>query len=210
MSKLKIEIEVLALIILVVSVGIILGGFSSKTKNPVKIQVPGSKIAQQSVPALKLEEFSSSQPSPDGSKKLTMSVVTNKNFTKTYTFTSSNADGSDRKVAYALTLGKDTMTIPFNTWSPDNKYVFVVLKGQTTTEAIVARADGSLLTESDSMFNITDLYNARETGNTYDKTTGWASETLLIVNTKNTSNDKGPSYWFEVPSKAVIQLSTEF
>jgi hypothetical protein len=152
----------------------------------------------------------SSQISPDGTKQLTMTVTSNSELSKTYTFVTSDADGTNQKTVYTASYNAESMSIPFNTWSPDDKYVFVIHTLSSGTEALVMRADGQPLTDTDPNFNLMTIFNAKDTGNTYKETTGWAANTLLIVNTTTKDGSKGPSYWVEIPSKAIIQLSSEF
>lgn len=151
-----------------------------------------------------------SQLSPDGTKQLTMMVTTNKDLSKTYTFATSDADGSNRQTIYTSTSITDSIGVPFNTWSPDNKYVFLERHTATGSEALIMKTNGQPITEGEKYFNVAALFTAKNTGNAYQETTGWASETLLIVNSTKQDGSRGPSYWFEVPSKAIIQLFTEF
>ncbi len=151
-----------------------------------------------------------SQISPDGTRLLTMTVTTNKDLTKTYTFVTSDAGGSNQQTIYTVTYTADPMSIPFNTWSPDNKYVFLTHSTSSGTEALVMKATGQPLTDTEPTFNAATIFNAKNTGNVYKETTGWASETLLISNTTLQDGSKGPSYWLEIPSKAIIQLSSQF
>ncbi len=158
-------------------------------------------------PVSKVANFS--QVAPNGLKKVTMTVTTRAS-DKTYTFTTTNEDGSNSVQIYSVNLPTDeNMSIPFNTFSPDDKYLFIDHVSSNNTEPLVFRADGQQVGDNSQYFNVKDIFTARTTGNTYDTTTGWASETLLIVNSK-TPNSNTQSYWVEIPSKAVIPLSTEF
>lgn len=146
-----------------------------------------------------------SQTSPDGVKKLTMTITPHMDITKTYMFFSGD------KELYNISFPEgDRMSVPFNAWSPDNKYVFLESITATRNAAIVMRADGRPITGNDPYFDVAALFATRNTGYAYQETTGWASETLLIVNTTRPDGSKGPSYWVEIPSKAVIQLATDF
>jgi len=163
------------------------------------------------VPVFTPEVETFSQGSPDGTKKLTMTVTANKDASKTYAFTTSDAANTSQKSIYTTTLpNAENMGIPFNTWSPDNNYVFLQQNAATSSGAIVMKANGEPLTEGQPYFEVVALFNAHDTGDTYQETTGWASETLLIINTTRPDGTKGPSYWLEIPSKAIIQLSTQF
>jgi hypothetical protein len=152
-----------------------------------------------------------SQISPDGRKLLTMTQTTNQDKTKNYSIVASDADGGNEQTIYtASASAKASMSIPFNTWSPDDKFVFVNRTDNAGTSAIIMRADGAPLTSSSQTFDAKALFDARNTGNNYQEATGWASETLVIINTVRESGDKGPSYWLEVPSGAIIPLSVQF
>lgn len=152
-----------------------------------------------------------SQPSPDGKKILSMKLTTNQNTNKNYTFTTSDRDGTNQNTIYTVTLpANENMSLPFNTWSPDDKYLFVIHQTQEgLNEALVFRGDGTPLTELDQHYEVSATFKAKGITNTYNETTGWASETLLIVNT-TTPSGSIQSYWFEIPSKAIIPLSTQF
>ncbi len=152
-----------------------------------------------------------SQISPDGTKLLTMTQVINQDTTKTYTIVALDADGKNQQIIYtASASAKDYMSIPFNTWSPDDKYVFINRTDTAGASAIIMRTDGVSLTSGNQTFDAKVLFDARNTGNNYQEATGWASEILVIINTVKQNGEKGPSYWLEVPTGGIIPLSTQF
>ncbi len=152
-----------------------------------------------------------SQVSSDGKKKLIMKVITNSDYTQTYTFFAQDINGTNQQFIFKQTVeATDTMGIPFNSWSPDDKYFFIVKHSPTKEDVLVFNSSGVPFSQTESYYDATDIFNNKETGYVFDEATGWASETLIIINTKAKDGSKGPSFWFEVPSKAVIQLSTEF
>lgn len=153
----------------------------------------------------------SSQISPDGTRIIKLTATTNKDTSVTYTFITSDSTNQNQQSIYATTLpNTESISIPFNTWSPDDKYVFIEHNMTNGSEALVMKADGKPIAEGEQYFNVTTLFTAKNTRDVYQETTGWASETLLIINTTGQDGSKSSSYWFEVPSKAIIQLSTEF
>jgi len=162
------------------------------------------------IPTPKIE--TSSQISPDGAKLLTMTVTTNKN-TKTYAFTTSDGTNTNvNKVSIytAILPSTENMSIPFNTWSPDNAYVFLQHNTASSSGVIAMKANDQPFADGKQYIDVTGVFNAKNTGNTYQVTTGWASPTLLIVNSTTQDGSKGPSYWVEIPSQTVIQLATQF
>lgn len=216
-TKHIIELDTIFLMIVFTIVGVVFAMYYNHKPNvrssfflpsTQEIQSPTSIITPTLISTPKVETFS--QISPDGGKNLVM-TVTNKDTEKIYEFTTSDNTDSNQQLIYSATLpNTEKMSIPFNTWSPGNRYVFLQHNTSSTSAALVMKANGQPFREDEQYSNITDLFTTKDTGNIYQETTGWASETLLILNTTQPDGSKGPSYWFEVPSKAIIQLSTDF
>lgn len=165
-----------------------------------------SVITPTSNPILKID--SASQISPDGEKMLIMKTTHNIDGTLTYIVSVSDGSGANEKQLYATKVkGSENMSVPFNAWSPDNKYLFI---HKNANDALVFRTTGEPIASSQAYFDVADLFSQRNSKDTFKEATGWASPTLLIVNTVREDNTKGSSYWFEVPSKAIIQLASEF
>lgn len=213
-----IELDIFVLAIVSTFIGIFFALYSNNKSNiRTSFLLPAMENFQNptplptQAPPPKIE--TSSQISPDGTKKLTMTITTNKDNSKTYAFTTSEVEvtNTTEQPLFDTTLsGTESMSIPYNTWSPNNLYVFLQHNTPGNSEAFIMKANGQSLAGDEQYYNVTVLFNAKNTGNTYQETTGWASNTLLIVNTTRPDGSKGPSYWFEVPSKAIIRLSTVF
>lgn len=169
-----------------------------------------------SIPSAPVEVISpkvtvSSQISPDGTKKVVMKVTQNQDNTSTCDISTTDENGANDQHIFTKVLdSEDKMFVPFNTWSPDDKYFFIEQNAGGIKSIFAFKATGEAFSDTEAYFDVTDLFGQKNTGNNFDEATGWASETLIIINTKKPDNTKGPSYWFEIPSKAVIQLSTEF
>lgn len=163
-------------------------------------------IVPNSNPILKID--TASQISPDGTKMLIMKTTHNANGTLTYVFTTTDESGANSQQIYkTIVKGSENMSIPFNTWSPDNKYLFIQKNGDN---ALVFKASGEPIVSDQTYFDVSDLFKAQAKKDILSRVTGWASPTLLIINTITEDNTKGSSYWFEVPTKAIIQLATQF
>lgn len=161
-------------------------------------------IAGNSLPQVE----TASQISPDGSKNLVMKVTPGSEKTKTFEFTTTDSSGGSAKVIYTAGVGEsEKFSLPFNTWSPDDKYVFILKNGNG---ALVFKADGKPVGKDQTYFDIPAVFSKKVKENVYKETTGWASNTLLIVNSVKPDGSKGLSYWFEVPSQAIVQLSSQF
>lgn len=153
----------------------------------------------------------SSQISPDGSRKVIMKETQNPDDTLTYNFSVSDGNGANEQDIFTKTVSSiKTMAIPFNAWSPDNKYFFIQENAGTGKSVLVFEGSGGTFPTGEIYLDAVDLFTKANNGNSFGEATGWASETLIIINTLKPDNSKGPSYWFEVPSSQIIQLSTEF
>lgn len=151
-----------------------------------------------------------SQTSSDGTKKLIMKTVSDKNTTKTYVFFTSDGTGENSQMIFKKTLDAEkSMTIPFNTWSPDNKYFFLQEEGEENS-VLVFNSSGEPFANQEKYLDVTDLFRKSGNKNNFKEATGWASENLIVFTTTTQEGIVGPSYWFEVPSKAIIQLSLQF
>lgn len=138
----------------------------------------------------------------DGVLKLTMEKTSNKNNT-TYDFFVSDVSGANRKLIFSQTVSNGTtMDIPDNSWSPDKRYLFVVQNENGISNALVLKASGETFADGSMYEDITSLFLDKKINYTLDTVTGWDAPGLLHVTTN------GPSFWFEVSSKAFIQLAT--
>ena len=217
----QLELETISAVTLAAFIGIFLAMYNNNHR-PKFITVYSIPVMQEeqvsavsplpTTPALPKPQIAS-QISSDGTKQVIMKTTYNKNNTQTYNFSTADGSGANEQAIISRVLDSTkTMTIPFNTWSPDNKYFFVQeqIKEGSASGIMAFKALGEPFNSGEKYFDVTDLFMKRNTGNNFSEATGWASETLIIINTTAPNNTKGPSYWFEVPSKAIIQLSTEF
>lgn len=162
-------------------------------------------------PTQDLEQNIFFQISPDGSKKVLMKVTQNNDNMTTYDFSAMDGNDANKHHIFTKTLDSlKSMTLPYNTWSPDNKYFFIQENTESGKSVLAFNASGEAFSDTEEYFDVTDLFRKKETGNNFAEATGWASESLIIINTTKEDGTKGPSYWFEIPSRAIIQLSTKF
>lgn len=207
------EVETISLLFIAAIVGSVMVWYNNyKFEQKFKVVSPlvsndlGPKIISPTVnPTLQVE--TASQISPDGTKMVHMKAVHNSDNTYTYTFSDSDALGENEVQLLSQTVPEsEKMSIPFNTWSPDNKYVWI----QDGKNALMFLSSGDPLATDSAYLNVTDLFsNAIHTSNFYEAT-GWSSPTLFIINTIKDNNTRGSSYWFELPSKRFIPLATLF
>lgn len=142
--------------------------------------------------------------SPDGTMKITKEIKGDKDGFKTYSFFVSEISDKNKKMIFSKTVGETgLMTIPDNTFSPDNKYVFLEENGNGLTSIMVLKTSGDTFTNDQKYLDVVSLFSNRKNEHHLTNVTGWDSPTLLHVRTD------GPSFWFDLPSKSFLQLATK-
>lgn len=211
MTKLHIIETESAILLFVAAIAGSVFAFSINHKITSKnvFQLPVIAVLSTPTPTQEPTPTTFSQVSPDGTKKVIMDVTKYKS-SATYVFSITDGSGNNSKNLYSISLPDgEYMDIPFNTFSPNDAYLFLEHVGKDGTQAYAFAANGTSLGENSQYDNVTQIFNDKQTGNSYITTTGWASDTLLIVNSK-TPTGTTQSYWVELPSKAVIPLATTF
>lgn len=200
----------LSMLAVAISLSAVVGMRQYKTQSRIVSATPIT--VENDMPTIFLsQEEVVSQISSDGTKKLIMKITNNKGASKTYTFsTSDGAEGSENIVFKKTLDAKKSMKVPYNAWSPDNKYFFIQEDGEGGQTVMVFNVTGEAFVDQTKYLDLTESFKQRGSTYNFDEATGWASETLVLFNTTTQENAKGPSYWFEVPSSAVIQLGTQF
>lgn len=151
-----------------------------------------------------------SQIAPDGKFTLWLSLRSVSQAETQYQLFVEDVQTSERNLVYTENFTDESkFFIPFNTWSPGNKFFFIKQVRADGEHFLVFNADGTAF-EQGPYLDITNFYKEAEIDFDLDDVTGWAAPTLLLVLTINKDMEKGPSYWFEVPSKKFIRLSTQF
>lgn len=148
---------------------------------------------------------------PDGTKTLHMKVINNKDNSNTYRFTVTTTTGGNISIlTKTLSAGK-TMSLSQNAWSPDNNYFFIQENdGKKIVGIYVYKWNGQMFSDGEQFINMFDLYQKKVTNYIFKEATGWAAETLIIINTLNIDGSRGVSFWFDIPSKSFIPLATKF
>ncbi len=148
--------------------------------------------------------------SPDGKIMLTMKEEKGSG-TVTYTFLiSSQSDGIQKEI-FTKTVPTGTgLSIPHNSFSPDNKYLFLKETASGQTSYLVLSAAGAPVAQNAQTFDISSLFTDKHSDYKITDVTGWGGVNLIVFNTDKSDGGQGPSFWFEVPSGAFIQLSNRF
>lgn len=147
---------------------------------------------------------------PDGKK--TLSMRTDKRTDGvTQTFSMSSKGENVFSSVYSKTMaGEPAISIPFNTFSPDDKYFFLKETVGGTQNYFVLASSGSPVATDSQTLNVSEFFAKKLPDYTLTEVTGWAAPTLLVVNTDKKDGTQGPSFWFDLSTKSFILLSNRF
>lgn len=140
--------------------------------------------------------------SPDGTKTLTLNSNS--------LFVSSTSDGVKKEIFKSDSNDLHNFEIPYNSWSPDNVYIFLKDKVTTPSNYLVFQSSGNLFANNLQYLNIQDLFQKKIQNYSIEDVTGWADPNLVIVNAKQNETGSKVSFWFDVPSQSFIKLNTYF
>ena len=162
-------------------------------------------------------EISGQQPktidvlSPDGKFDLTMKDETNQN-SQIYTFSvTDTSSGLVKELFTKTTALDDVLSAPLNAFSPDDKFIFLKEANNGAADYYVLNASGALFSDGSQTRDISAPFATKYSSNyVVSDITGWAAPTLVVINTNKVDGNIGPSFWFDVPSKSFIPLSTRF
>jgi hypothetical protein len=173
--------------------------YLSKVDNSFPSVTP---VPQAVIPPVQASDVES-MDSPDG--KLTLVMKKTKGTDVAYSFSVSGRE------IFTKTLDSATsISIPYNTWSPDGKYVFLKESGTSGVNFFALSVADSSTDQSDQTANITKLFAEKYPDLIIGDVTGWGGVNLIVVNSAKLDGSRGPSFWFEMPSQSLIQLSTHF
>lgn len=140
--------------------------------------------------------------SADGEMNLVMQKQEQKDGSVVYSFFTSDVSGKNKKILFEKTVKTDvSITIPKNSWSPDNKYVFLRENKLNSFDFLVFKASGENFSNGEKYIDIMPRFIDSKIKHEMQDVTGWDSPTLLHVVTS------GPSYWFDITTKAFLQLA---
>lgn len=146
--------------------------------------------------------------SPDGTVTLKVERLEQSESTQ-YTISTSPTSDQSKYTVYS-TNEFDNLTIPYNTWSPDNKYFFLKEIAQLQSNYYVFSAIRGENLGGYLYLSIQELFAEKVTGYTITDVTGWASPNLIIVNAQSDESGNKVSYWFNVTNQSFIRLSSYF
>lgn len=151
---------------------------------------------------------SNEQPSGDGLVKLAESTKRESGGENTYTFkTVDTQTGKSLTVFEATENSSISYSIPENTWSPDNKQIFITKTTSGNKTYLVLKGDGTNYPNSQQFLDIGDYWSKTKYAYTIKDVTGWASNDLLVIYTTQLNGTDGPAFWFVVSSHSFLQLA---
>lgn len=116
----------------------------------------------------------------------------------------------NEKLIATRSMEPDTILgVPFNTWSPDNKYFFLKATNNNKNEYLVMNSTGKSFADETPYLMVGALFVKEHPETEIVDVTGWAAPTLLIINAKSDSEAK-MSFWFDVQTQKFIRLSNYF
>lgn len=147
---------------------------------------------------------------PDGKKTLSMKLTKTDNGV-VQSFSMAEKDTNIFSDVFSKTVGNgSTISIPFNTFSPDDKYFFLKETNGTAQNYFVLASSGSPIATDSQTLSVSDLFAKKVPDYELKEVTGWADPTLLVVNTDKKDGSQGPSFWFDLSTKSFILLSRRF
>lgn len=163
------------------------------TKEPLAAPVPTPTEAPLDVAT------STHVRSPDGIMTLTIKETKKSDGTTFYSFLVSGEDADNLEIySKTLTIGK--MLLSLNSWSPDNKYLFITENNGNLDNYLIFKATGEAFADGTPYIDFGAHYSEKMTEYTLKDVTGWDGPDLLHVRTS------GPAYWFEISSTAFYRL----
>ncbi len=152
-----------------------------------------------------------SWPSPDGHNILIMHTQLSSNHTVTYVFAVKTPDQTTEQVIFRKTVPSTvTMTIPFNSWSPDDKHFFIQEHDGDRIRTLVFNASGAAFKDGQIFEDITDFFSKKNSKYTLGEVTGWASPIYVVVNARAADGSLASSFWFDISRQTFIPLATKF
>lgn len=115
-----------------------------------------------------------------------------------------------RRIFWKTTPQDTKLSIPFNSVSPDNKYLFLKQEGPDNSRYFVMNVSGELIALETQTIEFAEEFELDYPDFKITEVTGWGGIDLIVFNTDTTEGATGPSFWFEIPTRSFIRLSNRF
>ena len=180
--------------------------------SPVASVLPSVVPPVPSSPAASFGSFATSatsQVSPDGKYLASLVVKDTASGGHDYAFLVSQVGNPSSAVrVYSASAAAGTVfSVPYNTFSPDDNYVFLRQEVNGTAHFLVFHTTAATFYGGATYLDVTDLFASDEPSYEMYQVTGWASNTLLVI---ETNQGGGTSFWFDVTNESFTPLATRF
>jgi hypothetical protein len=119
-------------------------------------------------------------------------------------------EGTEKEILTKILPSGSSLSVPYNTFSPDNRYIFLKETSPGGVSYLVLATNGAPLTKDTQSLEIVSLFAQKYPNFKITDVTGWGGPTLVVINTNNKDGSIGPSFWFDVASKSFIRLTNRF
>lgn len=179
-------------------IGLNVTGRIKDVSSPVSTQI--SEEIQKTAEAQEKEVKATSL---DGGKTLTMKTKTGEGGITEYAF---SVDGNSPFFSETLD-SSSSMNLTYNSWSPDGKYVYVAVNKNGVKDAYVFNAGAEDFADGKKYMSAQEHFAKRNINYSFDEATGWGGIGLVQIKSIKEDGSRGPNFWFEIPSGAVLQLA---
>lgn len=125
-----------------------------------------------------------------------------------YSFKVIDHDKKTELILFEQTVSIDTsMEVPFNSWSSDNKQVFIQVNRPNEKTYYVFHADGSLYSNNEKYLDVIGYWKESKSLLSLREATGWAGPDLLIIYTSQEDGTSGQPFWFVTGTRKFLGLS---
>ncbi len=150
-------------------------------------------------------------PSPDGKYVLVANNETEADGIVVQTFTINNLkDDTSIEIYRKDSPVESLISVPENTFSPNDKYIFLTLEENWINKYLVLRTDNKEINSESKFLEIESLFRNMHPEYTITDITGWGGYNVLVVNTDTKEDKTGPSWWFDASNSSFYKLSTRF
>ena len=220
MTILRYRWEIFFAIIIAFAIPLAAYNYSIKHQQKIVIPVPtfitqASNTAQiNKIPKIIPQSKTSSWEASDGQQQITMRENGINTPIHTYQFFVSppnvNISSNTKPFFTATTSAKTTFSIPFNAFSPNDQYLFLQEKSPNETKYLLFNSSGQPFTNGNLYEDIGVLFKNYTSSYILSDVTGWASDTLLVIETQDGNGNPSKSFWFDVTNFSFIPLATRF
>lgn len=154
--------------------------------------------------------LSSSVVSPDGKFELSLKQSAGKDSTSYSLNLMDQTSGAGRELLRDSLPNDVSLSIPLNTFSPDDKYVFLKASGFGGLKYFVLDASKTTTISLSDTTDFSTPFAVKYPNYVITEATGWAAPTLIVINVNKTDGSTGPSFWYDLLNKSYILLSERF